>query len=490
MSLLRRMSLSRHDVAFHALLERLQQDEASRALLLETLTAALPNLDETERSQLTENPLAFLFPPPKPRPPAPPKPLHPHPFVDLKLRVSRKILEELDPAMDVTRKDAIQEAIRQIFDLALAEEDVVLNKSERERLFETIMYDIMGFGPLELLLRDDTITDIWILGAKNVFVTRKGHRERSLIEFEDENHILRILDRIIAPIGKRCFEGEPMVTARMPDGSQLEAIIRPLAQQGPSIYIRKFSRALLKIEDLLRFGTLPDSAFYFLQYGVLASLNLLVVGAASAGKTTLLNVLANAIPADEFVSTIENVTELHLTHPQLLALQTRPPTGRGADGTSAQQVITQALHFQPDYVVLSDTQGAGLLSVLESGRSFMLDVTAPNSEAALRHLRHALRTAQPDMSDDLARDWLAAKLHLVAEINVMRDYSRKVTRISEPNPDGSLTPIFEFEYTQNDASHVGGRLRPTGFRPRCLDALTDAGLTLPTFIPGMVKPDE
>jgi pilus assembly protein CpaF len=220
-------------------------------------------------------------------------------YMDLKVRVQNKLLNEMDQSMDVSRKAEIRNHIEELFNAILAEESMVLSRAERQRLFDSIVAEILGFGPLEPLLADDTITEIMVNGPKNIFVERKGNLVRANVAFEGDEHVMRIIDRIVSPLGRRVDESSPIVDARLPDGSRVNAIIRPLALCGPTITIRKFSKKPLTVEDLIRFGSLTPEIAEFLRACVIGRLNMVVAGGTGSGKTTLLNVLSSFIPASE-----------------------------------------------------------------------------------------------------------------------------------------------------------------------------------------------
>src|SRR5690606_28575217 len=220
-------------------------------------------------------------------------------YMDLKVRVQNKLLSELDQSMDVSQKAQVRTHIEELFNSILADESLVLSRAERQRLFEAIVADILGFGPLEILLADDTITEIMVNGPKNVFIEQKGMLSRAPVTFDDEDHVLRIIERIVAPLGRRIDESSPLVDARLPDGSRVNAIIRPLALCGPTITIRKFSKKPLTVDDLIRYGSISKEIAKFLRACIIGRLNIVVSGGTGSGKTTLLNVLSSFIPNDE-----------------------------------------------------------------------------------------------------------------------------------------------------------------------------------------------
>jgi len=233
-------------------------------------------------------------------------------YIDLKTRVQERLIAELDPSMEVSRTDEVRGNIEELFDAVLAEEGIILSRAERQRLFEQIAAEILGFGPLEPLLKDPTVSEIMINGPKNVYVERSGKLERVSTLFEDDDHVMRIIDRIVAPLGRRVDESSPTVDARLPDGSRVNAVIPPISLVGPTLTIRKFSKIPLTIEDLINYGSITPEVVEFLKASVFARKNLVISGGTGSGKTTLLNILSSFIPNDERIVTIENAAELQL----------------------------------------------------------------------------------------------------------------------------------------------------------------------------------
>jgi pilus assembly protein CpaF len=250
-------------------------------------------------------------------------------FLDLKERIQDKLIAELDPRMDVTKTDEVRETIEGMYDQILAQEGHILSRQERQRLFEQIVAEILGYGPLDPLLRDEEITEIMVNGPDNIFIERRGKLERVTVSFESEEHLTRIIDRIVSPLGRRIDESSPMVDARLPDGSRVNAIIPPLALNGPTLTIRKFSKVPLTVDDLIAFGTITPEASEFLKACVIARLNAVVSGGTGSGKTTFLNVLSGFIPHDERIITVENAAELQLRQEHVVTLESRPPNIEG-----------------------------------------------------------------------------------------------------------------------------------------------------------------
>lgn len=257
-----------------------------------------------------------------------------HPSTDdtvqqLKARIQNRIIAELDPRMDLSDEQRVRRTLEETFLSVLESEGIALSRIERHRLFEAIVAEILGYGPIEPLLKDDTVTEIMVNGPKQVWVERGGKLEKTSIQFDDDEHVMRIIDRIVSPLGRRIDESSPMVDARLPDGSRINAVIPPISLVGPCLTIRKFSRDPLTVDDLIRFGTMTPEIAQFLKACVEVRLNIVVSGGTGSGKTTLLNVLSSFIPGDERIVTIENAAELQLRQEHVVTLESRPPNIEG-----------------------------------------------------------------------------------------------------------------------------------------------------------------
>jgi pilus assembly protein CpaF len=252
-------------------------------------------------------------------------------YTDLKTRVQNRLLSELDPSMDITRVNEVRSTIQDLFEQVLAEENIVLSRPERQRLFEQISAEILGYGPIQPLLEDETITEVMVNGAKNIYIERAGKIVRVPMAFESDEHVMRIIDRIVAPLGRRIDESSPYVDARLPDGSRVNAIIPPISLVGPVLTVRKFAKNPITLEQLIQYGTITPEALQFLKACVESKLNMIISGGTGSGKTTLLNILSQYIPGDERIVTVENAAELQLRQEHVVTLESRPPNieGRG-----------------------------------------------------------------------------------------------------------------------------------------------------------------
>ncbi|MCK4831366.1 MAG: CpaF family protein [Anaerolineales bacterium] len=414
-------------------------------------------------------------------------------YRDLKRRIQEKLIAELDPAMDITQTGEVRATIEEMFETILMEENIVLSRSERRRLFEQIVAEILGLGPLEPLLADDSITEVMVNGPKNVFVERDGKIERTNASFESDEHLMRIIDRIVAPLGRRIDESSPMVDARLPDGSRVNAVIPPISLVGPTVTIRKFSRIPLTIQDLIGFGSITPEAVEFLRAAVIARINVLISGGTGSGKTTLLNVLSGYIPNDERIVTIENAAELQLRQEHVVTLESRPPNIEGRGEITTRDLVINTLRMRPDRIVVGECRGAEALDMLQAmntGHDGSLTTAHSNSPRdSLARLETMVLMAGMDLPMRAIREQIASAIQLVVHEERMRDGSRKVVSITEiQGMEGdiiTMSEIFAFEQTGVEDGKVIGRLRPTGIRPKFIKQIQAAGIMLPPAIFGI-----
>ncbi len=414
-------------------------------------------------------------------------------YVDLKSRVQNRLLSELDQSVDLTRRAEVRTHIEELFNAILSEESMMLSRAERQRLFESIVAEILGFGPLEVLLADDSVTEIMVNGPKNIFVERKGNLTRANITFEDDDHVLRIPDRIVAPLGRRVDESSPLVDARLPDGSRVNAIIRPLALNGPTITIRKFFKKPLTIEDLVRFGSITKEIAEFLRACVIARLNMIVSGGTGSGKTTLLNVLSGFIPNDERIVTVENAAELQLRQEHVVTLESRPPNIEGKGEITIQDLVVNCLRMRPDRIVVGECRAGEALDMLQAmntGHDGSLTTAHSNSPRdTISRLEVMCLMAGMDLPVRAIREQIASAVDIIVHQERLRDGSRKVVKITEvQGMEGdmiTMSDIFEFEQTGIEGGKIVGRIRPTGIRPKFTDRIEAAGIYLPPTVFGV-----
>ena len=387
-------------------------------------------------------------------------------YFDLKTRVQNKLLSELDPSMDITRTDEVRRTIQDLFEQILAEENIVLSRPERARLFEQIAAEILGFGPLQPLLEDDTITEIMVNGPKNVYIERKGKLHRVPITFESNDHVMRVIDRIVAPLGRRIDESSPYVDARLPDGSRVNAVIPPISLVGPTLTIRKFSKNPITVEQLIQFGSVSNEVVQFLKACVEARLNVLISGGTGSGKTTLLNVMSSFIPDDERIITIENAAELQLRQEHVVTLESRPPNIEGRGEITIRDLVINSLRMRPERIIVGECRGGETLDMLQAMNTghdgSMTTAHANTPRDALSRVETMCLMAGMDLPIRAIREQVASAVDLIAQQERMRDGTRKVTYISEVSGmEGdiiTMTDIFTFEQTGMDAGKLGSSL--------------------------------
>jgi pilus assembly protein CpaF len=407
--------------------------------------------------------------------------------------VQNKLLSELDPSMDITRTDDVRRTIQELFEQILAEENIVLSRPERARLFEQIAAEILGFGPLQPLLEDDTITEIMVNGAKNIYIERKGKVHRVPVTFENNDHVMRIIDRIVAPLGRRIDESSPYVDARLPDGSRVNAVIPPISLVGPVLTIRKFSRNPITVEQLVQFGSVTPEAIQFLKACVEARLNIVISGGTGSGKTTLLNILSGFIPSDERILTIENAAELQLRQEHVVTLESRPPNIEGRGEITIRNLVVNALRMRPERIVVGEIRDEAALDMLQAmntghdGSMTTLHSNGPRD--TLSRLETMTLMAGMDLPSRAIREQISSAVDLICHQERMRDGTRKVTNITEVSGmEGeviTMTDIFVFEQTGVENGQIVGRLRPTGLRPKFMEKVEAAGINLPPSIFGI-----
>ena len=414
-------------------------------------------------------------------------------YLDLKNRIQDRLIAELDPAMDISHTDEVRRTIEEMYDTILAQESIILSRSERQRLFEQIVAEILGYGPIEPLLADETITEIMVNGAKNVYIERKGKIERVNASFESDEHLMRIIDRIVAPLGRRIDESSPYVDARLPDGSRVNAIIPPLSLIGPVLTIRKFARTPFTVENLIDFGTITPEAIEFLKACVIARLNVVVSGGTGSGKTTFLNVLSGFIPNDERIITVENAAELQLRQEHVVTLESRPPNIEGKGEVSIRDLVINCLRMRPDRIIVGECRGGEALDMLQAmntGHDGSLTTIHSNSPRdTLARLETMTLMAGMDLPLRAIREQVASAINLIIHQERMKDGSRKVVNITEvQGMEGDvivMSDIYAFEQTGMEAGKVIGRLRPTGIRPKFIEQIEAANIHLPPSIFGM-----
>jgi pilus assembly protein CpaF len=414
-------------------------------------------------------------------------------YYDLKTRVQNKLLAELDPSMDISQTAEVRRTIEELFENILTEEKIVLSRPERRRLFEQIVAEILGLGPIEPLLADETITEVMVNGAKNIYIERAGKIFREPVSFESDDHLMRIIDRIVAPLGRRIDESSPYVDARLPDGSRVNAVIPPISLVGPTLTIRKFAKNPITIEQLVEYGTLTPESIEFLKACVVSKINTVISGGTGSGKTTLLNVLSQYIPSDERIITIENAAELQLRQEHVVTLESRPPNIEGRGEVTIQNLVVNSLRMRPDRIIVGEIRDEAALDMLQAmntGHDGSMTTAHSNSPRdTLARIETMTLMAGMELPVRAIREQIASAIQLVVHLERLRDGSRKVTHVCEiQGMEGdviTMTDIFVFEQTGLEDGRVIGRLRPTGLRPKFMDKLEASGIHLPASIFGV-----
>lgn len=414
-------------------------------------------------------------------------------YADLKSRIQTRLLSELDSNVNMEEKDRIRQQIEELFHTILNEESLMLSRKEKDSLFEQIVAEILGFGPIEILLSDESISEVMVNGPKDIFVERRGNLTRAHVVFENNEHAMRIIDRIVSPLGRRVDESSPLCDARLPDGSRVNVVIPPIALNGPTITIRKFEKKPLTIEDLIRFGSMTKEIAEFLRACVIARLNTVVSGGTGSGKTTLLNVLSNFIPPEERIITVENAAELQLQQEHVVTLESRPPNIEGKGEVTIRDLVINCLRMRPERIVVGECRGGEALDMLQAmntghdGSLTTLHANTPRD--AIARLEVMCLMAGMELPVRAIREQIASAVDLIVQQQRLRDGSRRILFISEvQGMEGdmiTMSDIFEFEQTALEAGKIIGRIRPTGIRPKFTQRLEDAGMHLPPSVFGL-----
>jgi pilus assembly protein CpaF len=410
-------------------------------------------------------------------------------YLDLKGSLHSKVINEVDlESLNRLDEDVAKAQLRQVIHDILQREKTPLTLTEREQLVTEILDEVFGLGPLQPLLADPTLSDILVNGAHSVYVERRGKLERANVRFNDNDHLMRIIDRIVSRVGRRVDESSPMVDARLRDGSRVNVIIPPLALDGPVLSIRRFGTDPLMSQDLLDNGTLTNEMIELLKACVQGKLNVLISGGTGAGKTTLLNVLSGYIPEDERIVTIEDAAELQLKQDHVVRLETRPPNIEGKGAIKQRQLVINALRMRPDRIVVGEVRGEEALDMLQAMNTghegSLTTVHANTPRDALSRVETMVSMANLNLPDKAARQQLASAIHVIVQVSRLPDGTRKITNISEitgmEGPIITMQDLFMFDRQgYDDNGRVKGLFRPTGIRPKFTEKLLGAGIRLP-----------
>jgi len=409
-------------------------------------------------------------------------------FYGLKTRVHKKLVETLDlTEIGKRNSDDVKEEVRQVIAKLCDEEEVLLNFNEKQQIITEILNETFGLGPLEAILADEHVSDILINGAKQVYVERKGRLELSNCTFKDDNHLMHVIDKIVSSIGRRCDEVSPMVDARLKDGSRVNAVIPPLAIDGPSMSIRRFGTDPITWADYVRFNSVAQEMVDFLQGCVLSHLNILIVGGTGSGKTTLLNNLSSFIPDSERIVTIEDAAELQLRQPHIVRLETRPPNIEGKGKVAIRDLLINSLRMRPDRIVVGECRGPETLDMLQAmntGHDGSLTTIHANSvRDAVQRVETMVMMAGFDLPVRAIRNQFASAVHLLINANRLTGGPRKIMSIAEvQGMEGeavTIQEIFKFEQLGIDSQGKAyGQFIATGLRPGFLDRLKYSGVNI------------
>ncbi len=410
---------------------------------------------------------------------------------ELRHRIHQQLIEELGPILFDQRlsEEDLRRRVQERLHTSVASERVPLSAADKARLIQDVSDDILGYGPIDALLRDDDVSEIMVNGPERVFVERSGKLAKDPeIRFLDSDHVRRVIDKIVSQIGRRIDESTPMVDARLPDGSRVNAVIAPLAIGGPFLTIRKFSADPLQIEDLIRYGSLSAPAAQFLQACIMGRLNGVVSGGTGTGKTTMLNVLSSFIPADERIVTVEDAKELQLHQEHVLCMESRPPNVEGRGEVSIRDLVKNCLRMRPDRIVVGECRSGEALDMLQAmntGHDGSLTTVHANSPRdTLARLETLVLMSGFDLPVRAIREQMASAIDVIVQLSRLRDGTRRVTHITEvQGMEGdviTLQDVFLFDFAAGVDEHgrFRGQLKPTGVRPRFAEKLADHGIRL------------
>ncbi|WP_157263421.1 CpaF family protein [Azohydromonas aeria] len=420
-----------------------------------------------------------------------------HAYQRMKSQVHQRLLERLDlHALEGMAPERLRQELGALVERLLGEENLVLNAAERRTLVRDIQHEMLGLGPLEPLLADPTVSDILVNGPRQVWVERRGKLSLTDVVFADDDHLMKIVDKIVSRVGRRVDELSPMADARLPDGSRVNVIIPPLALDGAQMSIRRFAVVPLTIDNLVEYKTLTPGMAQLLQALATAEVNLLISGGTGSGKTTLLNILSGFIDAGERIVTIEDAAELQLRQPHVVRLETRPPNIEGRGEITQRDLLRNALRMRPDRIILGETRGAEALDMLQAMNTghegSMTTIHANTPRDALSRLENMLAMAGLNAPPRVARAQIASAIGVVVQANRLSDGRRKVTSIAEvTGMEGEMVTMQEiFVFKQTGVAEDGsvkGHFQACGVRPRFMDRLKARGLVLPDdlFTPGI-----
>ncbi len=415
------------------------------------------------------------------------------PYKPFKEKIHRELVDNIDSGLlssahKTGKTDKLKQEVERLTETFLNDNDFPLSKIEKDRILKEVTDEVTGFGPITILLNDPEVSEVMVNGPKQVYVENKGMLVKTDVEFRDNSHVQHIIEKIVSPLGRRVDESSPMVDARLPDGSRVNAIIPPLAINGPTITIRKFSQDPFTIEDLIGFGTLNEEIAIFLESCVKVSLNIIVSGGTGSGKTTTLNVLSSFIPPDERIVTVEDAAELQLRQGHVVPLETRPPNVEGKGQIAMRDLVRNALRMRPDRIIVGEVRGGEALDMLQAmntGHDGSLTTGHANTPRdMLARLETMVLMAGMELPVRAIREQISSAIDLIVQQNRLRDGTRKITKITEvQGMEGdiiTLQDVFTFNQTGIDnEGEVKGYLTATGIRPSFVERFKAQGIELP-----------
>jgi pilus assembly protein CpaF len=410
-----------------------------------------------------------------------------HDVYQIRDRVQRKLLAETEGQVNLEQQAQMRTLIENLFNQVLAEENLLYTRSDRAKLLDWVVADILGYGPLEPLLDDPSITEVMANGPDNVYVERYGIIEKTNVTFENDAHLMRIIDRIVSPLGRRVDESSPMVDARLPSGYRVNATIPPLSLDGPLLTIRKFASTPYTAQDLIANGTFSPQLVAFMNACVEARVNLVISGGTGTGKTTLLNVVSAFIPNRERILTIEDTAELQMKQDHVGRLEKRPPNVEGRGEVTIRQLVINALRMRPDRIIVGEARGAEALDMLQAMNTghdgSMTTIHSNSPRDTLRRIETMVLMAGMELPLKAIREQVASAIELIVHMNRMRDGTRKVTQVSEvQGMEGDsivMQDIFVYEQTAFQNGRVIGQLKSTGLRPKFAEKFAMNNIEIP-----------